>query len=251
MAKYIDPVRMRLERAAFRLQGRALVHFLHIGKTGGSAIKDALRGHRTGPGWGLFLHRHPTQLDHIPEGEKVFFAVRDPVSRFVSGFNSRLRQGQPKFFIPWSPEEKIAFERFKAPNELAEALSDEGRRAQAEEAMSAIGHVRASYWRWFRSEEYFHARLDDIMLIAFQERLSADFDILHGKLALPESVGLSKDKVRSHRTPEGLDKRLSEVGEANLRRWYERDFAFVELCRRVVAENPRLTDPAPEFGPKR
>lgn len=245
MPRYIDPVRMKLERIGYGLRGKTIVHFIHIGKTGGSAIKDALRPHRTGPGWGLFLHGHRMLLKDVPEGEKVFFAVREPIGRFVSGFNSRLREGRPKFSIPWTPEERIAFERFKTPNELAEALSSEERREETQQAMGAIGHVRASYWRWFEDEAYMRSRLDDILFIAFQERLTEDFEILRAKLSLPPSVGLSTDKVRTHRTPEGLNKNLSELAVSNLRSWYARDYAFIELCRQLVLERPALRDPTP------
>ena len=37
----------------------------------------------------VHLHRHAVRLRDVPVGEKFFFFVRDPVSRFVSGFHSR------------------------------------------------------------------------------------------------------------------------------------------------------------------
>ena len=60
------------------------------------------------------------------------FFVRDPISRFVSGFNSRLRKGLPKMYFPWAPGEKLAFSRFATPNQLALALSSSDAGAKQE-----------------------------------------------------------------------------------------------------------------------
>ncbi len=46
-------------------------------------------------------------LRNITEGEGIIFFLRDPTSRFVSGFYSRQRQGQPRYYSPWSSDEKI------------------------------------------------------------------------------------------------------------------------------------------------
>src|SRR6056297_1213665 len=95
------------------------VHFLHIRKAGGTAIKEALKDIAVKQN--VILHPHKTRLKDIPEGEKVFFFLRNPVSRFVSGFNSRLREGKPRYNSPWNEGEKVAFSRFPTANDLAEA----------------------------------------------------------------------------------------------------------------------------------
>ena len=106
----------------------------------------------------IVLHPHRTTLPNIPEGERAFFFLRDPIARFVSAFNSRLREGRPRYHYPWRDEEKVAFSIFKTPNELATALSaaDSFLRKQAEAAMHGIGqveeacarqgHMRFSLW---------------------------------------------------------------------------------------------------------
>ncbi len=49
------------------------VHFLHIGKTGGSAIKSVLEKKLITPKYILKLHSHGTSLKDIPKGEYVVF----------------------------------------------------------------------------------------------------------------------------------------------------------------------------------
>src|SRR6056297_3418392 len=80
------------------------VHFLHIRKAGGTAIKEALKDIAVKQN--VILHPHKTRLKDIPEGEKVFFFLRNPVSRFVSGFNSRLREGENHVKIPREEKRK-------------------------------------------------------------------------------------------------------------------------------------------------
>ena len=85
---------------AHRLRGRRVLHFLHIGKTGGTAAKSALRGHENSGDYEIILHEHDFQLKDVPLGEKVVFFVRDPISRFVSGFYGRQRQDLPRHDAP-------------------------------------------------------------------------------------------------------------------------------------------------------
>ena len=214
-----------------------VLHFLHIGKTGGTAVKHALGGHYRGMHCRIRLHSHKVRLRDIPAGESVMFFVRNPMTKFVSAFYSRQRKGQPRRDTPWRPEEAKAFARFSTPRQLAEGLSSssEEERHGAIHAMKNIGHVRDSYWDWFVDEAYFQSRMNDIYFIGFQETLSADFEVLKRKAGLPESIILPEDDVMAHRSPPGLDTYLGEVAEANLRDWYARDLKFVALCRQLAS----------------
>ncbi|HDQ41914.1 MAG TPA: hypothetical protein ENN39_12930 [Desulfonatronum sp.] len=158
---------------------RKIVHFLHIRKTGGTAIKEALQPLTEGEEYSLRLQPHKTRLCDIPIGEKVFFFLRDPVSRFVSGFNSRLRQGKPRYNSPWNEAEQHAFSLFPTANSLAESLSSERdgeERERASWAMKNIRHVNSTYDFWLKSIEYVK-RNDDIIFIGFQESFDEDFDL--------------------------------------------------------------------------
>jgi hypothetical protein len=221
-----------------RVQGRRIVHFLHIGKTGGTASKSSIRGYENSGDYEIVLRDHYVDLADIPRGEKVIFFVRDPVSRFVSGFYGRWRKDQPRHNIPWSPGEQAAFTRFRTPNELAVALSSDDKELQAAavSAFQSIEHVGQPQWLWFRSESYFLSRKSDILFIGFQETLSADFSLLKRILNLPRAVSLPDDGVIAHRNPADLDKRLDPEAIRNLKAWYWRDYRFLELCREVATQ---------------
>ena len=179
-------------------------------------------------------------------GDKVIFCLRDPISRFVSGFYSRLRQGQPRYFVRWSADEEIAFRHFDTPNRLALALSstDDEERIRAEQAMQGIVHVKDGYARWFENEEYLLSRVPDIFLIGFQETLAQDFELLRTKLGIMTNVQLPTDDVTAHRSPDDLDKKLNAEAIENLQRWYAADFRLFALCRHIaeLASTGRISE---------
>lgn len=237
----------------YRLQGKEVVHFLHIGKTGGTAVKEALKNDSICGNRVFALHMHNWKLRQVPPNEKVVFFLRDPIKRFISGFLNQQRQGLPRYFSAWTPGEKEAYEKFATANELALALSAEDTtlREAAERAMRSIKHVRSSVWEWFEDPTYFGSRASDILFIGFQERLNDDFDRLKAILGLPESLTLPMDDASAHRTPDGGSKRLDPEAVENLLAWYAADYEFLSICQVIlgvdlpdsVASRRRSRDP--------
>jgi hypothetical protein len=211
------------------------VHFLHIRKTGGTAIAEALRP--IAGSYGLVLHDHATKLSDIPRDHKVVFFVRHPIPRFVSGFLSRLRRGLPRHHYEWNAAEAEAFRHFRKANDLAEALSatDAETATRAREAMRGISHLKNTYKDWFFGEQEVDDRLDSIVLVGLQEKLSIDFEHLKRLLKLPERISLPADDTLAHRTPPEFDRRLSPLAEQNLSQWYADDIRIYEYCVRLRA----------------
>jgi hypothetical protein len=100
--------------------------------------------------------------------------------------------------------------------------------------------VNTPYSYWFDDERTFRARISDLFFIGFTERLNDDFELLKRKLGLPSDICLPQDEMRAHRTPSGFSNQLSDVGRANLERWYADDIALVELCRELA---PTINSP--------
>jgi hypothetical protein len=232
----------RIERAARRLAGIGNLRFLHIGKTGGSAVRHVLGDWSACSKRKIILHWHNLRFTEVPAGDQTIFFLRDPVKRFVSSFYSRQRQGRPKYDNPWTEDEQLAFSRFGTANELALALSSEDAvvKSNAEMAMGRIQHVNRPYGWWFADEASFLSRTDRLFFIGFQEQLADDFDRLKRMLGIPAAACLPEDEVLSHRAPEGTDRWLEPQAERNLQRWYAADIRFVELCRELIEKHPRL-----------
>jgi hypothetical protein len=211
---------------------RTRVHCLHIGKTGGTAIKAALQDHLDDGRCCITLHNHGFRLRDVPNGEKAIFFLREPVDRFVSAFYSRQRKGQPRYYQEWSAGERRAFLAYDTPEALASDLSASPiARYRARRAMRSIRHIRDGYAYWLGGLRYLDSRWSDILFIGFQESLGADFERLLYLLDLPLDLRLPDDEVIAHRNPGGLRRVLSATAVRNLVRYYHDDVTLSSACR--------------------
>ena len=235
-SRWTAPARALRTRIRLPRDRRPPLHVLHVGKTGGTALNHVLLEHRGRCLYRLVFGGHRATLADVPRGELFMFFIRDPLSRYVSAFNSRLREGRPRYHYPWRDEERIAFALFKTPDELGTALSssDPAERGRAERAMRGIGHLNTPYSFWFGNEDALRSRLSDLFFVGFQERLDEDFTLLKRRLGLPDEADLPRDPSSAHRVPSGFDSQLGAEARANLERWYARDLAFVQLCRELA-----------------
>lgn len=211
------------------------IHFLHIRKTGGTAITEALRP--VADSHGIVLHDHQTRLSDVPRDHRVVFFVRHPIARFVSGFCSRQRRGLPRHRYEWNDAEAQAFRCFRTANDLAEGLSatDLQTLSRAQAAMRGISHVKNTYRDWFSGEQELDDRFESILLIGLQEKLASDFEYLKMLLKLPKTVSLPVDDFLAHRTPPEYDRHLSSLAQRNLAQWYAEDIRLYEHCLRLRA----------------
>lgn len=220
-----------------RSRRRRQVHMLHVGKTGGTAVKHALRRRPpTDPRIEIVMHHHDVTLGDLPPWDDVFVVLRDPVARFVSAFNSRQRQGRPRHDVAWSPAERRCFTRFATPDDLGRALDDDDPllRREARRAMRSVRHISWPYRRWLGSRRRVRARRSHILLVGHQENLSADFERLKSALALPADARLPSREKAAHRAPAGADTRLSDRAQANLAAWYRDDYDLLAFLDREL-----------------
>lgn len=222
----------------FKLKGYNVIHFLHIGKTGGTAIKATLLKYNKSY-FGkivkinhtlIILHSHSFCFNHVEENELVFFAIRDPIQRFISGFYSRYRKILGGKVNKWTFLEEKYLRLFDNPNSLAEALSsDDGiLKEEAISAMRTILHIKNSILDWFISEEYFKKNKHKIFLILRQENLNEDFAIFQKALKM-KPFPLHDDPITSHKMPDHFNINLSYKARKNLLSWYHNDYEFLRL----------------------
>jgi hypothetical protein len=218
------------------------LHFIHIGKTGGTAIKHILKrsGNAHWPGeapdgvpetpYGrIMLHPHRFKLKDVPEGDFAFFCLRDPIDRFFSAWYSRQTEGRPRYFFPWTDEERRAYELYATPQALVADLAAGSE--QAAWVMDQILHVRPMAYKlvWPHNLE---RELPRIAYIAKQETLDQDFENLKVLLGLPERLHLPRGKA-SHRAEARPDKSLDDAGRKALQRYYKLDYKLLARCEEV------------------
>jgi hypothetical protein len=96
---------------------RDTVHALHIRKSGGTALRNAVRPyHPRIFKRKIWTYQHRTTFAEILQNHpaaRILFCVRDPAKRFVSGFNSRLRKSRPRRFKEWNAGERLVFDAFR------------------------------------------------------------------------------------------------------------------------------------------
>jgi hypothetical protein len=177
------------------------------------------------------VHWHLITLADVPPGERAACILRNPIDRFVSGFNSRLRQGAPRYDRPWSPGEAAAFERFGTPSALAEALAADD--PAAREAMRDIRELSRPQTDWLPLAAL-SDRLQDLLWIGFTETLTADFERLKMRLSLPAEVQLPDDDVAAHRTPAGYSTTLGARGHAVLAEIFADDYRLIDRAREIA-----------------
>jgi hypothetical protein len=226
------------------------LHFIHVSKSGGSTLRYAIREARKvnggkldsqwGPIWG---HNHLFTMSDLEEGEMAVFALRDPITRFVSGFYSRLREGAPRYHIRHTRAERRAFGWFSTPQALADALAEkrgrDNRRARI--AMDSIGHVKRRMTFWTGKPDYLRRHLDQVLYVARQETLSEDWERLKELLDMPREVMLSGDDTIAHRTDYIGDRVISEKGTRALRKWYAEDYELLAIADQVRAGTAQPT----------
>lgn len=215
---------------------RREVYFLHIGKAAGSQVKQMMaqvNAERSDINFrGL---THDVMLADLPEPSDYFFSIRDPISRFRSGFYSRKRFGRPLNDIPWTPHEATAFGNFEHAAELAEALFAPGETGlKAAAAMKSIRHTAQDQIDWFAlAGDIFTVRPP--VWILRQERLEADMKVLLDRLGVEFKPKARRDAKGAHANDYSTVPDLSEAGIANLRRWYSQDFALYDAAETWMA----------------
>ena len=213
------------------------VHFLHINKTGGSAISQTLIP-LTPKYTNLHFHGHEVNFKSIPKGEFIYFGIRDPITKYISGFYTRQRKGFPRNNSDWSLGEKIAFRWFKTPEHLAVSLYDKSifEKMKARFAINMIYHTKKKYKDWLNSIDYLKSREDDLIFVLRQENLTQDFNKLLKMLNIKDNIKLPTDNIGMHKNPSHLSYKLSKKSEKNLKKWYKKDYEFLSMINKLSKE---------------
>lgn len=215
------------------------IHFLHIGKNAGTQIKrmsDAIN--ERSPDRPIVTHTHDFFLKHLPPRARYFFSLREPVSRFKSGFYSQKHHGRPAFDVPWTRDEEITFREFEHANDLAESLFAEGELGmKAWAAINSIRHTAQHQSDWFYLRGNFLQLTPPVWIIR-QEHFDADLEVFLRRagydVALEDLVSRPDPKA-SNRNDYSDIPPISEKGVDNLRRWYAQDFELYRACEHWLA----------------
>lgn len=227
------------------------IHFLHIGKCGGTQVSYLARQITDqGSKMKIVIHGHYDSLRDLPPEARYFFSIRNPFSRYLSGFYSRKRRGRPRFNVAWSPHDEVAFSRFEHANDLAESLfepGDLGREAWG--AIKSIIHTAQNQSDWFAAQGNFLVVRPPVWILR-QERFSSDLKVFLERSGVGlgyDDLDISTDSKIAHANNYDGVPALSEKAKRNLRRWYAQDFGFYDMCDHWLEQGgPAGTRSSPE-----
>ncbi|MGR3762457.1 hypothetical protein ACUXV3_20340 (plasmid) [Roseobacteraceae bacterium NS-SX3] len=221
-------------------QIKSSVALLHVGKTGGTSLRLMIKDLRA-DGFELPLAklRHKVSASEALEEQpdlQLGFIFREPTARFVSGFDSRLRNGRPTHNSLWTPAEAIAFSWFPTANSLAEALysGDERLQSAAHFAMGSIRHLARGYAFYFQSPEYFRSLQDRIYCMCELDEFNTRAPEFFTPFGVPEEA-VRKRLKQSHSSP-GKPEKLSPLAQENLRRFWDMEYQLYDCFREACAE---------------
>ncbi|RPF71524.1 hypothetical protein [Aurantiacibacter spongiae] len=234
---------IRFRRVRRSRPGRRVIYFLHVGKAAGSQIKQAIAQiNRAEDGVLLFSLNHDVYLEDLPLESDYFFSIREPVSRFRSGFYSRKRRGRPLNDIAWTPHEETAFARFEHANDLAEALFEPGETGmRAVAAMKSIRHASQNQSDWIGLAGDIFSVRQPIWIIR-QEHFEEDLDMFLRRAGIACRPELQTGRRGAHSNDYAGTPEFSDKARDNLRRWYAQDVALYEAVETWMREQ------SPESG---
>ena len=243
-------------------QTSQVFHFIHIGRCAGTVIQkkfqekfryEQMSKHSikiTTEKSEIWFHSHKISLDMIPLGHKVFFVIRNPIERFISGFNRRLIRGSPssmknlRFTLlreepgsnNWNSEEKLVFTKYNSVLEFIESMfsANKSLRNESLRNLRKIKHlgVLGSYWDFFANKEYLESRKEDILFALRLENLDADFSVLLGMLGISNPFKLPQLGAEANSNPTKTDiNLLSPRLIRKMEKFLQKEFLFLDFCK--------------------
>jgi hypothetical protein len=225
-------------------QGDVSIHFLHIGKNAGTQVSNiSSQLHALPTKRKIIKQNHDVFLKNIPERDDYFFSIRNPISRFKSGFYSRKRKGQRRIYAEWSAHDELSFSEFEHANDLAESLFETGEYGRkAWGSMKSIRHTAQNQSDWFYSCGNF-LRVRPPIWIIRQESFEKDIRKFIF-LAFPDvnlsDIDFSVDHISSHANNYSSIPPLSKKANENLTAWYAQDLSFYDMCNDWIEKEGRF-----------
>ena len=232
------------------------MYFIHINKTGGTFISRKINK-KNFQGW--YHQKRPPELPLL--NSKFAFFVRNPISRYVSGFNhlkyvldfkigdldieqlnikncpspARIRRNiiKKRRFV-YNKEFDYLLNSFKNANQLAESLSSKNTsiRKRAINLMSyPKEHLYKGIGWYFNNGDWLKRNKESIAFVGTQENLLADLNRLLKLLNSDDKMIKNKDMSFIRESPK-TDLYLSEEALYNIYKWYEKtDYEVLRLLK--------------------
>jgi len=203
------------------------IFFIHVGKSGGSTIRDYMKGiHNT--------HMLKPKLEDLEQHDVIILNLRDPISRFISAFNYSYDIINNDVFggfnkaDKWDKNYNYLITYFKTPNKLAESLtsSNKEKRRKAYELMNHNAEHITKSLGWYTNNgkfiEKFHTKIFIISIDNFKNDMKSFYKKVYNK-DLPSEIQIKRKNNNKN-------KYLSNLAKRNLYNFYkDTDYATLDI----------------------
>jgi len=191
------------------IRSKKPLHFLHLGKTGGTTIRSAVGDRSLGKFRmrdKIFWKYYPKVVFHydVPQAfqklPNLFFFIRDPIARYKSGFeyskrilisNEKTMHNESFAADPATRKQlENLFEQFSSFEEWISCLSkteDNDKHDFATRLKEAIPHLRMDYTYYFKDLQNVRKHSSKVIFIGRQETFTDDIKALYNLIGINSS----------------------------------------------------------------
>ena len=206
--------------------------YLHIPKTGGSNFRESLPQFNKKSNIKIITIRHFRYINLL-ENKKIIFTIRDPISRFVSSFYSRINEDKPYGYTKHSIGEMIAFKWYQDVNKLCKDI-------YSKNIYNLIKSRLALVWiRQINLPLYILTPLNFLkrkpLFIFDLEFLQSDIDFFFKHIGANEETMklFEKKSIKSHKTSFPKDLILTNDSKKILQRYLKEDYKIYLYCKNI------------------
>ena len=214
--------------------------FLHVPKTSGTSfLKFSTKAATHGYPMPLRIKHHCkfSLLTSVLPNAKVALIARDPIERYVSAFNSRLRGGRPQRNNSWNDKNAIAFSLFNDPIDWIEGLvsEDDWTISAARYVRTNVSLIRYDYKFYFGSVEAVQQNASRLLVGTMKD--NEDFlrrVLTHCDVEFDDVSQHLKAYHKARRPTSELTERLDPVTRAKLMEYFAEEYEIYNALLNLV-----------------
>ena len=209
------------------------IAFHHIGKTGGTSLFGSINSVQYENGNKGLLELGVTSRGHSGRfnygaDTKVFFTVRDPIARMISGYYCKwFEKGWRK-----TPSEIESKKKGLSFNDFVTAWrTGEGELGKwANDLKNSSIHL-GRMKKWYKHIKAFKDNPQKVIFVMFQETLRDDFNTIRSTIP---RFSVLPDLPRHNSNPSTRNKTISEQNHRFLADYFKEDYEFVNACEALM-----------------